>query len=509
VFISALSVTNFRSFVSSGRVELGRVNVFVGPNNAGKSSLLKAIYLLQAGSATTPADIRLDATSSAIEMDLVDLHGIDSWGPAGDGGQASLRVELSTNGERTSLNQSMVLTRPDGGTTGVGQLPNVEPHHVVVPYFSRRKAVGYQEDVREQFALQVTPALDYLAAKLSRLGNFAFPAGQQYRETCAAILGFVVTAVPSPNGQRPGAYLQDRRTIPLDQMGDGVPNIVGLLADLALSERKILLIEEPENDLHPEALKALLELVEKSANQNQVVVSTHSNIVVRHLGALPDSRLFYVDVPERGLPATAEVRAVEASVQSRISVLRELGYRFSDFDLWDGWLILEESSAERIIRDYLIPWFVPRLTRVRTVAAGGNSQVEPTFDDFHRLVRFTHLEEAYTDAAWVRVDGDDEGRAIVARLRDRYPSWTADRFGLFTEAEFERYYPATFRADVERVLAIPDRQSRREAKRELLTEVRQWLDEDRERAQDALAESAAPVIADLQQIAGELDARSD
>ena len=182
-----------------------------------------------------------------------------------------------------------------------------------------------------------------------------------------------MTAVPSANGQRPGVYLSDRRTIPLDQLGEGVPNLAGLLADLALSEGKLLLIEEPENDLHPRALKALLDLIETSSETNQFLVSTHSNIVARHLGAASDSRLFYVDTERGVLPPVATVQQVPSTPEARLSVLRELGYSLSDFDLWDGWLILEESSAERIIRDYLIPWFAPLLALVRTLAAGGNT----------------------------------------------------------------------------------------------------------------------------------------
>ena len=105
------------------------------------------------------------------------------------------------------------------------------------------------------------------------------------------------------------------------------------------------------------------------------------------------------------LPVKAAIRLVAPTAQARLEVLRDLGYSFSDFDLWDGWLFLEEASAERIIRDYLIPWFVPKLQRVRTLSAGGATKVEPAFEDFHRLVRFTHLEKAYENLAWVRVDG--------------------------------------------------------------------------------------------------------
>jgi hypothetical protein len=99
------------------------------------------------------------------------------------------------------------------------------------------------------------------------------------------------------------------------------------------------------------ALKALLDLIEQSASRNQFLISTHSNIVVRHLGAIPDSHLFYVHAEPGVLPPTATVQPVDHTTEARIAALRDLGYRFSDFDLWDDWLILEESSAERIIRD--------------------------------------------------------------------------------------------------------------------------------------------------------------
>jgi len=499
VRITSLKVSDFRSFAGMEPIELGPINVFVGPNNAGKSSLLRAIYMIQGGLPPLDAEVRLGASGSRIELGLSDLRAGSPWG---EFDIANLTATIVSGG-----NLNLELENPHMHA-GVQPLQAREPNHVVVPYFSKRKAVAYQEDVREENALSISPNFDYLAAKLSRLGNASFPAGERYRDTCKAILGFVVTAVPSRNGQLPGAYMADRRTIPLSQMGEGVPNIVGLLADLALSEQKILLIEEPENDLHPSALKALLGLIEESASVNQVFVSTHSNIVVRHLGGIADGRLFYVDTEPGSLPPVATVQPIEPTPEARVAVLRDLGYSFSDFDLWDGWLILEESSAERIVRDYLIPWFAPRLSRVRTLSAGGNAEVEPTFDDFHRLVRFTHLEEAYRDAAWVRVDGDAHGEEIVGRLRGRYPSWTPDRFATFSEPQFERYYPEEFAGKVEAALTAGDKRARRAAKKALLDEVRAWLDEDPQRGQTALERSAAPVIEELRKIETDLFAPS-
>lgn len=497
--ITHLAVENFRSLVHVEQMELGRMNVLLGPNNAGKSSVLKALHIVQEGAARGP-DVRMGSTESLIRMNLDDVYGIAPWHPWHDLGWGSLTINVDTSG-----NLKIILQHPDGQKTGHSVFPSREPDHFVVPFLSRRKTAEYGEDVSQQTAAQVGVNFASLAAKLSRLSNPGYPFHRQYRETCEAILGFFVTAVPAEHGQRPGVYLDDGQTLPIDQMGEGVPNIVGMLADLAQSRGKLFLIEEPENDLHPEALKALLKLIVDSSQFNQMVVSTHSNIVARHLGAAPDSRLYYVKAKPETMPPVAEVKPVDPSPAARLAVLRELGYSFSDFDLWDGWLILEESSAERIIRDYLIPWFAPKLTRVRTLSTGGNAAVEPTFDDFHRLIRFTHLEDAYRDSAWVLVDGDDTGRSIVARLQERYANWTVDRFECLSEEDFERYYPSVFDEEVSAALNLSG-QVKRKAKKKLLEDVRAWLDEDLDRGKTAIGESAREVIDHLRRIEEQLTA---
>ena len=357
------------------------------------------------------------------------------------------------------MNRSIKYMR-DGHPTQISEIANQEPDHFIVPYLSKRKVMVYQEDVRKNHVVAIANNIQYLAAKLSRLSNPVFPGHKRYRETCEAIFGFLVTSVPSESGQRPGIYLPDRQTIPIDQMGEGVPNIVALLADLAISEGKLFLIEEPENDIHPQALKALLDFIIESSELNQFVVSTHSNIVVRHLASVKNSKLYRVRSESDKLPPLASLGAVKTTVEARMEVLRELGYSFSDFDLWDGWLILEESSAERIIRDYLIPWFAPKLSRVRTIAVGGVDEIEPTFRDFYRLIRFTHLEESYRNAAWVRVDGDDAGTQIIKQLKESYKTWIPDRFGSFGKDQFEKYYPSEFDQQIADALAVEDKQAR-------------------------------------------------
>jgi hypothetical protein len=162
---------------------------------------------------------------------------------------------------------------------------------------------------------------------------------------------------------------------------------------------------------------------------------------------VPSSKVFLVESTyEPNAIPTSTIREIEHTPKERIAVLRQLGYELYDFDLWEGWLILEESSAEVIIRDYLIPWFVPRLSRIRTLAAGGTSKVAPAFEDFRRLFLFTHLEPQYQGRAWVVVDGDESGKGVVLKLQTQYPVVARRYFRTLTEPGFEHYYPEIFKS---------------------------------------------------------------
>lgn len=500
--IQSVQIKGFRAFVETPVIPLAAINVLIGANNAGKSSVIRALHLLQDGAGPSIPDVRNGVDSARIAIALEGIRNVIGFGRNANAGSGTYILELGATG---AVNR--VFNDSAGAAHAVSGLPAVEPNHFIVPFLSKRKTASYNEDVRSQYALAVHGNMQYLAAKLSRISNSSFPRSERYRNTCRDILGFEVTAVPSDGGQRPGIYLPNLQALPIDQMGEGVPNIVALLADLAVSEGKLFLMEEPENDLHPEALKALLELVVESSERNQFVVSTHSNIVLRHLGAAASSKIFEVSSVKGELPPVATIREIESTPTARLAVLRSLGYSFSDFELWDGWLILEESSAERIIRDYLIPWFVPRLTRVRTIAAGGTGAVEPLFEDFNRLVVFSHLENAYRDRAWVRVDGDDSGNQVVERLRLKFPTWKENRFACFSKRSFESFYPKEFSVRIEDVGAVADRNARRAAKLELLNEVRVWLDADSDRGRAALEDSAAEIVSDLRSIEAQMLAK--
>lgn len=52
---------------------------------------------------------------------------------------------------------------------------------------------------------------------------------------------------------------------------------------------------------------------------------------------------------------------VKNDPNEKMKLLEELGYDVFDFDLYKFYLIFEESSAEALVRDFLIPVFCPSL----------------------------------------------------------------------------------------------------------------------------------------------------
>jgi AAA15 family ATPase/GTPase len=518
--VRSIRIQNFRSFVDSGELDLSDINVITGENNSGKSSLIKALHLMQKGANNNYADVRASKHQSIIEINLENVTH-NSLKRHHQEKDTKITIEIRSSDRKTgrtiiskpnhenNLKKATLSNTNEGKTTGskiseIEALPNQAPSHYIIPYLSNRKTTNYTEDVSEKNASQISENMHYLSAKIAKVANSGHPHYQYYSNACKEILGVMITAVTSENGQQPGFFLPDESTISIYQMGDGVSNVVHLLTYLATSENKLFLIEEPENDLHPSALKALLNLIIESSQKNQFVISTHSNIVVSHLCSHENSKLFKISAEKSKLPIEAKINIVPKTAEARIQVLQDLGYSFSDYDMWEGWLLLEESSAERIIRDYLIPWFAPKLTKIKTVSANGTGNLEPAFSDLHRLMLFIHLQPAYENRAWVIADGDESGKSAIKELQSKFTSINPNNFSNFPQAQFEYYYPEEFNTQVSEALNIKNKDEKRKAKKELLQKVITWLEEDEPRAKSALKKSAQDVIKKLKLIDEEL-----
>jgi hypothetical protein len=302
--------------------------------------------------------------------------------------------------------------------------------------------------------------------------------------------------------------LEDDSIIPIAAMGEGTINLLSFLVHLVSSSGKLFVIEEIENDLHPKALKSLLEFCVTQSQTNQFIISTHSNVVLRCLGTGTTAKIFAVEMEletSSKLP-TSKCRPLSDRPEERVKLLEDLGYEPFDFFLWKGYLILEESTAEKLIREFFIPFLVRGLHgKLATISAGGISEVEPRFIDFMRVFVFIHTAPQYKERGWVAVDGDSEGKQVIERLRKAFKMWPEHHFRQFSKHHFEEYYPAAFRTRVAEVLAMPHGQGKQTAKGKLVEDVVAWAVEDLERAQNEFNLCAKEVLDLLRDIATRLE----
>jgi len=368
-----------------------------------------------------------------------------------------------------------------------------------VPVLSRRHAASYESVVRRDAADAVALDDRSLVSRLQALAG-DFPEGRRYRDLMSEILGLQVATFPAEDGLNPGVQLDTRGGIHLTRMGDGVRNVVTIGAELADSARpRVMLIEEPENDLHPDALYRLLQVLRRNVEEvgHQLVVSTHSDVVLRELGSIKDAVVYRTSVvtADGTLPTTTYARMEDEF--DRRAALHSLGYRDA---LPIAWLVLEESTAQSFIFECLVPLFVPRLSAIRGVSSDGVGNARRTVDGLHRMILFARLVEEDAPRAWVLVDGDEAGLQTVDTLREAYSTWPADRFRALSAPGIEEYYPARFADQVHEIQQESDRQRKRRLKAGLVKDIVGWVASDPDLARGDLQASAGEVIACLEDI---------
>jgi len=67
-------------------------------------------------------------------------------------------------------------------------------------------------------------------------------------------------------------------------LSDGTVDVIALIAALFFEDKEVVIIEEPERNIHPHLISGLVELMKDAARDKQIIVTTHSPEVVRHAG---------------------------------------------------------------------------------------------------------------------------------------------------------------------------------------------------------------------------------
>lgn len=342
MLVEQLTLSNLLSFGANLEpIALGPLNLVIGPNGSGKSNLLEAIDLLKhaPGSLSTPVreggGIRDWLWKGAEQMPTATINAVIS----NPKGPTSLRYVLSFTevAQRFEIvDERIENDKPDNGQIGPYFYYRFERGRPVLniagkKHVLKREAIDVERSILAQRRdPDQYPEITYLAEILPNIrlyrewtfGRYTAPRMPQkvdlpnkWLESDGSNLGLVLNRLrrdPASkarlldalrklyNGiddfdvQIEGGTVQvffheGKMTIPATRLSDGTLRYLCLLAVLCdPNPPPLVCIEEPELGMHPDILPTLAELLRDASTRCQIIVTTHSDVLVDAMTDTPE-----------------------------------------------------------------------------------------------------------------------------------------------------------------------------------------------------------------------------
>jgi hypothetical protein len=335
--IRSLKLENYRGFRHFQMHHLGRVNLIVGTNNSGKTSVLEAVHILEAPSEFGPIwstltrrgedfeesesnrvvrqiDIRRlfngheFSIGSRISLDAVTDRGVDHFRaviaePRLDprAPQPELFENLDTGVDTEGAARLSLEVDWQNRETGVdvGGFVNLTRRGGILSEAIR--TIGRGSDVQRvpirfitATSLSPNAVIDlFEGVVLTPYEDFVIEALRLIEPTIERIAtsGTERRAISSRASVRGGLLVRCkgiRDRIPIGSMGDGIWRILGLALALARTEGGILLVDEIDTGLHYTVMENMWKLVSETARKHkiQVFATTHSRDCYESLAAV-------------------------------------------------------------------------------------------------------------------------------------------------------------------------------------------------------------------------------
>jgi ABC-type branched-subunit amino acid transport system ATPase component len=359
--LGTLHLHKFRGFNDYELADLTRVNLLVGKNNSGKTSILEAIHFLVSKgdpfvlirSANRRGEINY--ASERYQQGGPDIshcffsHRLEpgtGFRLSSDNyGQVSVQVHLADLENQSALfddddiDQSFPLVlQMEGNTLKMPALPVTESGSLSTRHlrFRRPWSETGTPPPPVQFvtpeSLDLDPMREMWDKVLTEGRESEVIAAMQILENNLESIHFLTSDASRTRSGRAGALLGFHgggRRVPLGSYGDGMRRLLALSLSLIQTAKGVLLVDEIDTGLHWTVMEEMWRLVIDTARRNsvQVFATTHSYDCLRGLASLVESRPDLVqDVStqkiERALNRAVRFDAtdIQAAVEQNIEV---------------------------------------------------------------------------------------------------------------------------------------------------------------------------------------------
>jgi putative ATP-dependent endonuclease of OLD family len=379
----SFSVANYRSIKSANKLKFGELTTLVGPNNEGKSNILRALVIslefLRSARTERLYRGRLSYVRSGVERFSWELDFPLSLQEKKPDGASRFDLEFQLDESELAEFQAEVKSKLNGSLPirveigpkdveftvrkpGKGAAALTKKREQIVRFLSKRLNLTYIPSVRtareaERIVDQLLGAalsqldLDpkYRAA-LTAVRSIEAPVLNALSKNITNTLSTFIPGVKEvrlelSDGNRPQALTIDKRILvddgtptTLDRKGDGIQSLAALALMKYLSESSpgkhhhILAIEEPESHLHPNAIHELKRVLGEISESNQVIITTHNPLLVNR--SQISSNILVQDSSAKPASNTEEIR-------------NALGVRASDNLRHAELLLLVEGEDDR------------------------------------------------------------------------------------------------------------------------------------------------------------------
>src|SRR5579862_7199376 len=333
----SFSVQNYRSIAKANRIEVGRSTVLVGPNNEGKSNVLRALVtameVLKTGSRPViakgmrihlPFSLRggrqydweedfpinlqsakpegVSTFSLEFELDDEEIEAFRSEVRSSLNGTLPIQLELGRN--------SVTFTVPKKGPGGkklsekASLIANFVAQRIEFEYIPAIRTAESSERIVNSLVGKELAGLEELPGykeALTKIMEIQQPVLDKLSTSVHSTMKAFLPAINSvrfeiAEEQRALALRRSSRIIvddgtptDLEHKGDGVQSLAALALMRHASEigskgkSFVIAIEEPESHLHPSAIHVLRKVINELAQKYQVVITTHSPLFVDRL----------------------------------------------------------------------------------------------------------------------------------------------------------------------------------------------------------------------------------